>query len=253
MPFWSSDSRSTQRYVLAVFKETFDELNKDNRIWWGIYGKNVPRLKRFLSEVKDGVVPETIWVHQQVGNTEEAKKELLSVCDFVDSQSVFITPKPTRLLKRILEIASDKNSIIMDSFAGSGTTGHAVMQINKLDGGNRRFILVEMEASISRDVTAKRVQKVAIGYRNTKGEVIEGLGGGFRYCVLGEPCFDETGKINSHITYDELARHVWLRKLANPWKTRAKTNVRLSAFTVAGLFIFFTTVSLRIRNRMAVM
>lgn len=67
-------------------KEKFEELNKDGRIWWGVNGKNVPRVKRFLSEVKQGVVPDTIWMHTEVGNTQEAKKELLAVCDFEDSQ-----------------------------------------------------------------------------------------------------------------------------------------------------------------------
>ena len=107
-------------------KPTFDELDRDGRIWWGKNGNNVPRLKRFLSEVKQGLVPDTIWLHDDVGNTQEAKKELVSLCDFEDSPSVFITPKPTRLVKRILEIAADKDSLILDSFAGSGTTGQAV-------------------------------------------------------------------------------------------------------------------------------
>ncbi|MGH9430912.1 MAG: site-specific DNA-methyltransferase, partial [Terriglobia bacterium] len=110
-----------------VSKEEFERLDQDGRIWWGLGGKNVPRLKRFLSEVKQGVVPETIWQHTEVGNTQEAKKELLAICDFEDSTSVFITPKPLRLLKRILEIATDKDSLILDSFAGSGITGHAVL------------------------------------------------------------------------------------------------------------------------------
>ncbi len=102
-----------------VSKESFERLNQEGRIWWGKDGDNVPRPKRFLSEVKEGLVPETIWPHGEVGNTQEAKKELLAVCDFEDSGSVFITPKPLRLLKRILEIASAKDSLILDSFAGS--------------------------------------------------------------------------------------------------------------------------------------
>ena len=108
-------------------------------------------------------MPDTIWLHDDVGNTQEAKKELVSLCDFEDSPSVFITPKPTRLVKRILEIAADKDSLILDSFAGSGTTGQAVLAQNKADGGNRRFILVEIDESISRTVTAQRLTRVIEG------------------------------------------------------------------------------------------
>jgi len=131
-------------------KETFEELDRDGRIWWGKGGNNVPRVKRFLSEVKEGVVPETIWMHGDVGNTQEAKKELVAICDFADSESVFITPKPLRLIGRILRMASDSDCLVMDSFAGTGTVGHAVLAANKADGGNRRFILVEMESDICR-------------------------------------------------------------------------------------------------------
>ncbi len=199
-----------------VSKEKFIELDLDKRIWWGKDGNSIPQIKRFLSEVKQGVVPQTLWFYKDVGHTQDAKKELIQLVDFPDSQSVFITPKPTKLVSRILQIASDKDSIIMDSFAGSATTGHAVMQLNKQDGGNRRFVLVEMEPAIGRDVTMKRLQKVTFGYNNAKGETVAGLGGGFRYCVLGEPCFDETGKINPRITYDELARHVYFTETGEP-------------------------------------
>ncbi len=113
--------------------------------------------------MKQGVVPQTLWTYQEVGHTQDAKKELVGICDFEDSASVFITPKPLRLLKRILEVGSDKDSLILDSFAGSGTTGHAVLAQNKADGGNRRFILVEMDEAICRDVTAQRLTRAIDG------------------------------------------------------------------------------------------
>lgn len=197
-------------------QETFEQLDKDGRIWWGKDGNNVPRMKRFLSEVKDGVVSETIWFHNDVGNTQEAKKELLSTCTFDDSRSVFITPKPTRLIKRILEIASDKDSLILDSFAGSGTTGHAVMQLNQQDGGNRRFVLVEMDADICRNVTAERLRRVCEGYGKPDGVRIDGLGGGFRFCMLGAPCFDEAGRIRPEVSFSDLARHVFFTETGEP-------------------------------------
>ena len=85
-----------------VSREKFMEMDGDKRIWWGNKGDSIPQIKRFLSEVKQGVVPQTLWTYQQVGHTQEAKKELIAICDFEDSASVFITPKPLRLLKRIL-------------------------------------------------------------------------------------------------------------------------------------------------------
>ncbi len=97
------------------------------------------QVKRFLSEVQKGVVPQTLWMHTEVGNTQEAKKEVLAAVK--DAPVVFITPKPTRLIARILQIATDKDSLVLDSFAGSGTTAHAVIRANAEDGGARRFVL----------------------------------------------------------------------------------------------------------------
>ncbi|MEI9475797.1 MAG: site-specific DNA-methyltransferase [Deltaproteobacteria bacterium] len=199
-----------------VSKERFEELNKDNRIWWGRNGNSIPQIKRFLSEVKQGVVPQTLWTYQEVGHTQEAKKELVAICEFEDSQSVFITPKPVRLIKRILEIASDKDSLILDSFVGSGTTGHAVMQLNKEDGGNRRFILVEMEDKICRSVTAERLKRVCNGYTKPSGEQVERLGGGFRFCELGEPLFAADGSIRKEVNFSDLARHVFFTETGEP-------------------------------------
>jgi adenine-specific DNA-methyltransferase len=202
-----------------VSKEKFVELDADRRIWWGEKGDNVPRLKRFLSEVKEGMVPETIWPHQEVGNTQEAKKELISICDFEDSSSVFITPKPSRLIKRILEIASDKDALVLDSFAGSGTTAHAVLAKNMEDGGNRRFILVEIDAEICQRITAQRVTRVIEGYKPRTGQnrdSVAGLGGGFRYCTLGEPLFGESGHLCKTVTFADLARHVFFVETGEP-------------------------------------
>lgn len=129
-----------------VSKPKFDELDSDSRIWWGVDGNNVPAIKRFLSEVKDGRVPQTLWTYQEVGHTQEAKKELIATVDFPNSDVVFDTPKPTRLLRRILQIASapESNDLIVDFFAGTGSTMDAVFQQNAEDGGNRRCILVQL-------------------------------------------------------------------------------------------------------------
>jgi len=201
-----------------VSKEKFLELDKEKRIYWGAKGNNMPRLKRFLAEVKEGVTPQTLWFHSGVGHTQEAKKELLATVEFKSSDDVFITPKPTRLIERILQISTSPGDLVLDSFAGSGTTGHAVLKLNqaKPDQEPRRFILVEMEPDISRNVTAERVRRVADGYTSTKGQQVEGLSGGFRFCELGEPLFDEGGKIRETVGFDDLARHVWFTETGEP-------------------------------------
>ena len=170
-----------------VSKERFDELNADNRIWWGEAGHNRPGIKRFLSEVRKGVVPRSLWHWKEVGSTRNSKQELSRVMSATTSSDLFVTPKPTTLIKRILQIATDKDSIILDSFAGSGTTAHAVLAVNKEDGGNRRFILVECEDYVD-TVTAERVRRVINGIPGTRDRSLqEGLGGSFTYCTLGAP------------------------------------------------------------------
>lgn len=149
-----------------VAKAKFQELDKDNRIWWGEEGDNQPRLKRFLSEVKQGRVPQTLWEYEEVGHTQDAKKELLAILDFASSGDVFVTPKPVALLSRVLELATTEHSIVLDSFAGSATTAHAVLAANKKDGGDRKFILVECE-DYAETLTAERVRRVINGYAYT--------------------------------------------------------------------------------------
>ena len=146
-----------------IKESTFKELDEDDRIWWGENGNNVPRIKRFLTEVKDGRVPQTLWYWKEVGHTQDAKKEILEVMGFGSQDDVFITPKPTALIERILHLATDSESIVLDSFAGSATTAHAVLAQNAKDGGNRRFILVECE-DYADTLTAERVRRVINGY-----------------------------------------------------------------------------------------
>lgn len=146
-----------------ISKEKFDEMDADNRIWWGADGNAAPNIKRFLSEVKDGVVPQTIWPWQVVGSTRNAKTELLNLLASGIEHEIFVTPKPTALVERVIEIGAAPDSLILDSFAGSGTTAHAVLKANAKDGGNRRFILVEGE-SYADTLTAERVRRAINGY-----------------------------------------------------------------------------------------
>jgi adenine-specific DNA-methyltransferase len=170
-------------------EEKFKELDRDGRIWWGKDGSNMPRLKRFLSDVKQGNVPQTLWTYAEVGHTQDAKKQLLDVLRFESSGEVFSTPKPIQLIERVLRIAARPDDIVLDFFAGSGTTAVAVAKINAEDGGNRRCILVssteatvdQTDKNLCRDVCAERVRRVLGGYTNAKGEAVPGLGGGFAY------------------------------------------------------------------------
>ncbi len=145
-----------------VSREKFDELDADNRIWWGD-GNNRPGIKRFLSEVKSGVVPQTLWGWQEVGSTRNSKQELSQMMSSGLDGDLFITPKPVSLVERILEIGADDDALVLDSFAGSGTTAHAVLKANAKDGGTRKFILVESEDYADR-LTAERVRRAINGY-----------------------------------------------------------------------------------------
>jgi adenine-specific DNA-methyltransferase len=196
----------------------FAELDRDGRIWWGKNGNAIPQIKRFLAEVKQGVVPQTLWTYEDVGHTQEAKKELVSIVEFESSDDVFVTPKPVRLMRRILEIGADPDSLVMDSFAGSGTMGHAALALNAEDGGSRRFVLVEMDPGIARGITAQRLRKVVDGYTPVGGKAdhVAGCGGGFRYCELAEPLFDELGSIRIDVTFGDLASHVFFCETGRP-------------------------------------
>ncbi|RYH66457.1 MAG: site-specific DNA-methyltransferase [Alcaligenaceae bacterium] len=177
-----------------VSKAKFDELDADGRIWWGQDGNNVPAIKRFLSEVKDGRVPQTLWTYEEVGHTQEAKKELIATVEFPNSEVVFDTPKPTRLLRRILQIATapESRDLVIDFFAGTGSTMDAVFQQNADDGGNRRCILVQLPEPLPggesvgwtsiADITKARL--VGAGKRQRAADVAKAGDVGFRVFKL---------------------------------------------------------------------
>lgn len=144
----------------SMLEPEYMRLKKEGRIWFGKKGDARPRIKTYISET-EGVSSWTWWPNNDTGHNQEAKKEILQILGPANS---FDYPKPVRLLSRILELATQQDSLILDSFAGSGTTAHAVLALNKKDGGNRKFILVETE-DYADSVTAERVRRVICGYK----------------------------------------------------------------------------------------
>ena len=188
-------------------EKKFWELDADNRIWWGSDENQVPAIKRFLSEVQPGLVPETIWTYKEVNHTQGAKKTLLQI--FPEELPGFTT-KPFELIQRMVLLSTDPDSIVLDSFAGSGTTAHAVLAQNREDGGNRRFILVECE-DYADTVTAERVRRVIKGVPNARDDALQaGLGGTFSYFELGRPMRQESLLDGSHLpSWEKLAGYIF--------------------------------------------
>ncbi|MED5073207.1 site-specific DNA-methyltransferase [Anoxybacillus geothermalis] len=174
-------------YCWRVTKERFEELVADNRIWFGEDGNNVPSLKRFLSEVKSTITPLTVWTYQEVSHSQDAKKELK---ELFDDQSVMDYPKPVKLMKRILELSTRDHDIVLDFFSGSATTAHAVMQLNAEDGGNRKFIMVQLP-----EKTDEKSEAYKAGYKNIC-EI-----GKERIRRAGEKIVQETGKTDLDIGF----------------------------------------------------
>lgn len=145
-------------YCWRLSKEKFKEFVKDNRIWFGKDGNNVPSIKRFLTEVKQSITPMTIWKYSEVGHSQDAKQNLKKL---FDGKSFFDYPKSVELIKRCIQLYSNESSIIIDFFSGSATTSHAVMQLNAEDGGKRKFIMVQLP-----EKTDEKSEAFKAGYKN---------------------------------------------------------------------------------------
>ncbi|MDA8256003.1 MAG: site-specific DNA-methyltransferase [Betaproteobacteria bacterium] len=187
-------------------KEKMAELIADNRIWFGASGSNMPRLKRFLSEVTDSLPPGTIWPHIEVGHNSEAKKEILALF----AEDVFGTPKPERLLRRILHIATDPGDLVFDSFLGSGTTAAVAQKMG------RRWIGIEMgDHAVTHCLP--RLEKVSAGETGGISASVGWQGGsGFRFHTLGEAVFDAKGGINPAVCFASLAAYLWHFETGQP-------------------------------------
>ncbi len=190
-------------------RERMQALIAENRILWPKKIGGRPRLKRYISDMQ-ATTTGLSTVLDAPGNVE-ATKELSEIM----GPKAFAFPKPSELIATLIEQATKPGDLVLDSFVGSGTTGHAVLRVNT-NGGTRRFILVEMEPEIARGITAERIKRVAQGYTNSKGKSVSGLGGGFRYCRLDKPLFDEHGQIGPEVKFTDLAAHVFFTETGSP-------------------------------------
>lgn len=187
-------------------EEKSKQMLAENRFYFGKDGNGKPQLKRYLSEVNDGVVPQTIWKYDEVSHNQEGKKELNKIIE----GNVFDSPKPYQLIERVLQIATNPNDIILDSFAGSGSTAHAVVNLNKTDNGKRKFICIEME-DYAETITAERVKRVIKGYGTT-----EGTGGSFDFYELGQPMFLADGNLNELVGEERIRQYVYYTETKTP-------------------------------------
>lgn len=207
---WKPPAGTFPRYSINTLKEA----DADGRIWFGRNGTAVPRLKKYLNEMRQGVIPKTIWLYNEVGSNDDAKRAIKELFD----DNPFNSPKPPSLIKQIIKLSSGVDDIILDSFAGSGTTAQAVLDLNKEDDGNRKFILVEMEDKVAKDITAERVKRAIKKYDYKDG---------FEYCELDKPLFNEHGQIEETCDFKQFATYIYF--------TETQTNI--DARQISGNFI----------------
>jgi adenine-specific DNA-methyltransferase len=185
----------------------FMEMVGDKRIWFGADGSNVPRVKKFLSEVQAGLVPSTFWGYQEVGTNAAAKAELVRL---FPGETPFSTPKPEGVLNRIIHIATNPGDIVVDSFLGSGTSAAVAHKMG------RRYIGIEM-GEHAQTHCIPRLQKVIDGEQGGISEVVNWQGGGgFRFYTLGEAVFMADGSINPQVKFAPLAGYIWHFETGQP-------------------------------------
>ena len=199
----------------SLSRKAFRERLEDNRIWFGPNGDNTPRIKRFLSELrKTGITPMTIWKHTEVDHSQGATQKLAKL---FDGKKYFDYPKPVTLIERCLQLYSDKDSIILDFFSGSGTTAHAVMQLNAEDGGNRKFIMVQLseetpEDSEARkagyntipDIAKERIRRAGKKIKEESPLTTADLDTGFRVFRLDEGNYEDVKRSPKEFKHDQL-------------------------------------------------
>ncbi|MGF0088073.1 site-specific DNA-methyltransferase [Streptococcus hyointestinalis] len=205
-------------YSWRLNKERLEEYITDNRIWFGANGDNVPRIKRFLSEVKNTVTPMTIWKYADVGHSQSASQDLKKI---FDGKAYFTYPKPVPLMKQIVQLYSEKDGLVLDFFAGSATTADAVMQLNAEDGGNRKYILCTLDEQVADKSAAKeagyetidqisreRIRRAADKIRKEQPDKAKDLDLGFRAFRVDESNFRDVSKAPSEFVQGNMFESV---------------------------------------------
>lgn len=213
-------------------KERYEELVRDNRIWFGEKGTNVPRLKKFLSDVQDGLKAITIWTHAEVGHNQEAKTEAKKIAP----DNAFLTAKPERLIQRVLHLATQPGDLVLDSFLGSGTTAAVAHKMG------RRYIGLEMEDTAETHCVP-RLRAVVDGEQGGISESVKWQGGGgFRFLRLGGAVFNEDDSVNPNLTFADLAAHVWFSETYLPLAPQKKQSPFLGEHRGVGYALLYNGV-----------
>ncbi len=223
--------------VWTYAPETMKEKIKENRVVFPKSQSGRPMLKRYLRELKTDINPLSSWISNEaygIGLNSEGTKIIQSYFE----EKVFDYPKPVSLIEILVDQATTENGIVLDSFAGSGTTGHAVLNLNKRDGGKRNFILIEME-DYAETITAERVKRVSKGYSD-----VEGTGGAFDYYTLGEPMFNEDTNLNETVGVEKIRQYVYYTETKQPLENckpyQKKDNAYfLDKYNATGYYFFY--------------
>jgi len=191
---------------------------EEGKVIWPKNPGGRPRSKNFLADLKDRFTGFSSIVGKDIYTRNGTR-----TIDDIFGVRRFDFPKPFELVRSLIEQVAEPGDLVLDSFAGSGTTGHAVLDLNSKDGGNRRFILVELDESIASDIAAERLRRVIEGYDKAAApkKSVKGLGGGFRYCRLGEPLFNEFGDIAKSVSFSDLAAHIFFSETGLPIPSKA--------------------------------
>jgi len=216
----------------AFDQAAFEKLVEDGRITF--VTASTIMVRRYLHET-DNLTPQSV-MYQPTRSASERLTKLLGA-------ATFEFPKDETILQKFIEMATDKESLVLDSFAGSGTTAHAVLMQNEKDGGNRKFILVEMDSQIAKNVTAERVKRVSQGYTSAKGDAVSGLspaGGGFQFCTLSkEPLFTPQGQIRDDVAFAQLAEFVWFAETGSGYTGAAGSSPFLGTHEGRAIYLLY--------------
>lgn len=206
----------------SLISELFSEQKDDGRINELLHKIDLYENQHHLNIEDINNLNSSGWGSNEDGDDEQRQ---------IFGKKVFDFPKPTKLLLKLVASTRFDDGIFLDSFAGTGTFGHSILKLNKQTNHKRRYILVELEEDIAKNVTAERLKRVITGYvikkQNGTTEKVEGLGGGFRYCKLGEPLFDKYGNVREGVTFKQLAYHIFFSETGVPLKENAKLNTPL--------------------------